>query len=165
MSVFALSLRSILSTYLLQKTLRKQSDSILGTWHVSETEPGHVSLASRRSTPERRLSDYAVTGQGQVNNFSDKFSPLGDIFGQSFTFQFTFHWFLFIVFKVCTPLPRHNSIERSHDVSHSVNSASRAKLGPLQLECAQAVEYTGPGNPWTNRFSGSAEADKYCVYK
>ena len=60
-------------------------------------------------------------------------------------------------------MPRHNSIERSHDVSYSLNSASRAKLGPLQLECAQAVEYTGPGNPWANRFSGSAEADKYCV--
>ena len=54
---------------------------------------------------------------------------------------------LFIVFKVCAPVTRHNSIERSHDVCYSVASASpasRAKLGPLQLG-GQEPEYTGAG--------------------
>ena len=48
--------------------MRKQSDSanILGTWHVSDPEHGHVLLENLRSTPERRQSDYAVTGGGQV---------------------------------------------------------------------------------------------------
>ena len=61
-----LPLLSTLSTFLLQKTLRKQSDSVLGTLHVPDSEPGHVSLGGRKSTPERRLSDYAVRAQGQV---------------------------------------------------------------------------------------------------
>ena len=62
---------------------------------MSETEPGHVSAASRRSTPERRLSDYAVTGQGQVNNFSDKFSPRTDIFVLRFSSRFIDFYSLF----------------------------------------------------------------------
>ena len=68
---------------------------------MSDTEPGHVSLGSRRSTPERRLSDYAVTNHGQVNttflmNFPQAEIFLDTVFYVAFSSRFIGFYSLFL---------------------------------------------------------------------